>query len=162
MGHSSRPFSLKRCPGRRSYEFRQSWTPKTGTRVHSLRSCQPGRKSVSGFRPKSEKNGPKMDFGPTGRIGKKSPENRKNSPKIGFFPIFGRFFLFSGDFFLIILERPIFDFGRKPETDLLPGRQDRNTFAKTALLRTALLGTPDFYTETLFTARIGIIIRRAP
>ena len=100
-----------------------------------------------------------MDFGLTGKIGKKSPENRKHLPKMGFFPIFLRFFLFLGRFFPdfpvrpksifepffpvcsyfwgdfspIFLVRPksIFepffpDFGRKPEIDFLPGRQDRN------------------------------------
>ena len=76
-----------------------------------LRSCRPGRKSVSGFRQKSEKNGPKMDFGLTGKIGKRSPKKRKNRPKMGFFPIFGRFFLFLGDFFPIFPVRPKSIFG---------------------------------------------------
>ena len=82
-----------------------------------------------------KKNGPKMDFGLTGKIGKKSPENWKNRSKMGFFsyfraifPIFGRFFR---DFPVEakIHFRAIFffsDFGRKPEIDFLPGRQDRN------------------------------------
>ena len=82
-----------------------------------------------------KKNGPKMDFGLTGKIGKKSPKNGKNRPKMGFFLIFGRFFPFLGDFFPIFPVRPksIFgpffsDFRRKPEgSDFLPGRQDRKS-----------------------------------
>ena len=64
-----------------------------------------------------------MDFGLTWKIRKKSPKKRKNRPKKGKNPIFGRFFLSSGDFFPIFQVRPKSIF----ETDFLPGRQDCKT-----------------------------------
>ena len=120
-----------------------NWRPQVpATGARNLRSCRAGRKPISGFRPKSEKNGAKMDFGLTWKIGKESPEKRKNRPKIGkknpfsgdfsYFPaIFSRFSRwgqnpFSGHFFPISGGNPKPVFSQvgiarsQPETSKVP------------------------------------------
>ena len=63
-----------------------------------LASLPTGEKIDFGPPPEIGKNGPKMEFGLTGTMGRKWPKNRKNHPKMGFGAILGRFFLFWGHF----------------------------------------------------------------
>ena len=56
-----------------------------------LRVCMPGRRPISG-----ERNGRKIDFGLTGKIGEK---NRPKTGQMARKRIFDPFFLFLGDFF---------------------------------------------------------------
>ena len=65
----------------------------------------------------------------------KSPQNREKSHFWAIFPIFGAIF----PRFFPVRSKPIFgpffsDFGRVPETDFLPGPQDRNTKPHTQIL----------------------------
>ena len=63
--------------------------------VSGIASMRAWRRPIPGLWPETGKNRRKIEYGLTGKMGKKSQKKRKNGSKIGFlaiFPIFGRFF----------------------------------------------------------------------
>ena len=105
----------------------------TSDKEQDLRVCRPGRKSIAGLRPKSER--PENGFWPTGKIGgvESGPTRGKNHPKMRFRVIWGGFFLFLGHFSTYFPSeadphfRPLFfsHFGRRREIDFsLAAKQD--------------------------------------